>query len=351
MRETLINRKEKIRFLVISLTFILSFAFCVFGIKKDRECPNVPIFFEHHEHIWQYEPRTETTKKIIEGIHPAISPDRARLSYTIGKRKIMIYDVRTGESHTLFDGMSSRSSGWLAGCLCYTDWSPDGKYLLVDAGTGTQRLKMVIDSRTGQELTSFGTLLDGAWIENDKIVYTDVQERADQPRWEHDLGIAIIDINGNKRILKKGTVEKEYRFFDLLEDGRIEFELLTDNSLSHEIWFRTTLRKWMGKVISLDGCAGYDISYWTMDKFGNNVTREYIINSLNWKIKKSLPLPYAQYEDMSVWGAKRLTQKSDWVLFELNKNHGSIDEDEILVMNLKDPGSIKKIANGSSPNW
>lgn len=93
----------------------------------------------------------------------------------------------------------------------------------------------------------------------------------------------------------------------------------------------------------------YDISYWTMDQFGNHLTRVNEFKTLNWRIKKLLPSPYNEYK--SVWGAKRLTRKSNWVLFAIDKGTGTVLDDEVFVMRLDVPGSIKKIAKGFHASW
>ena len=175
MRKAQAYRQERSKSLLILLFSILVLVFSICGMKNAREYPDTPVFFEHDEQVWQYEPKTEAIKKISEGIYPAVSPDRTKVAYIIQQsrivHKIMIYDTKTGKSQVLSSGKKGleRVPPWEC------DWSPDGKYLLIDFGTGPQRIKSVIESSTGKEVLTFSTI-DCAWICNDRIVYSDLQE-------------------------------------------------------------------------------------------------------------------------------------------------------------------------------
>jgi len=67
------------------------------------------------------------------------------------------------------------------------------------------------------------------------------------------------------------------------------------------------------------------------------------------KIKKLLPSPYNEYK--SLWYATSLSNNKDWVVFVLNKESKTTLEDEIFIININNPESIKKIGNGTWPSW
>lgn len=301
--------------------------------------PDSPIFYEYDGQVWQFNPKSEVKNKIADGIHPVISPDKTKIAYIYpGWNKyfnpseanltgIHIFDIATGKDKLLKHYDKDAPVG-------HFSWSPDGKYLVVDTGTSPTRLKTVIDSNTGKEILSFKTYDDSyAWINDNEIVFSDLQDIT-EPRPYGDgkgTGIAIINLNGQKRVLKTATDKKDYSFIQLVDD-KIYFSLTTVES--SEGWIDET------KQI---------ISYWTMDKFGNNLIQVEKIESLEEKIKKLLPSPYNEYKSLS--HATSLTNNKDWTVFVLNKTGKTQLEDEIFIMDINNPESIKKIGNGTWPSW
>ncbi len=302
--------------------------------------PNVPIFYEYDDQVWQFNPKSEVKNKIVNGIRATISHDKMKIAYTYqGWNKylksaeanltgIHIFDVATGKDK-LLRYYDPDSPVW------ETSWSLDDKYLVVDTGTSPVRGKTVINSNTGKEILSFTTYGGNsyAWINDNEIVFRDLQDITEErPYGEgYGTGIAIINLNGQKRILKTATDKKDYSFIQLIDD-KIYFSLITVES--SEGWSDET---------------NQTVSYWTMDKFGNNLNQVEKIESLEDKIKKLLPSPYNEYK--SLLYATSLTDNKDWTVFVLNKAGGTQLEDEVFIMDINNPESIKKIGNGTWPSW
>jgi len=301
--------------------------------------PDSPIFYDYDDQVWQFNPKSEVKNKIANGIRAVISPDKTKIAYTyqgwnkyfkpseVNLTGIHIFDIATGKDK-LLKHYDKNYPVW------QTSWSPDGKYLVVDTGTSSVRGKTVIDSNTGKEILSFTTYGDSyAWINDNEIVFSDLQDIT-EPRpygGGEGTGIAIINLNGQKRVLKTATDKKDYSFIQLVDD-KIYFSLTTVES--SEGWIDET---------------NQTISYWTMDKFGNNLIQVEKIESLEEKIKKLLPSPYNEYK--SLWHATSLTNNKDWTVFVLNKTGKTQLEDEIFIMDINNPESIKKIGNGTWPSW
>lgn len=301
--------------------------------------PDSLIFYDYDDQVWQYNPKSEIKKQIANGIRATVSPDKTKIAYTYqGWNKyfesseanltgIHIFNIATGKNK-LLKYYDKDYPVW------ETSWSPDGKYLVVDTGTSPVRGKTVIDSNTGKEilsLTTYGNTY--AWINDNEIVFSDLQVIT-EPRpygGGEGTGIAIINLNGQKRVLKTATDKKDYNFIQLIDD-KIYFSLRTVES--SEGWLDET---------------NQTISYWTMDKFGSNLNQVEKIESLEEKIKKLLPSPYNEYK--SLWHATLLSDNKDWTVFVLNKASKTQLEDEIFIMDINNPKSIKKIGNGTWPSW
>ena len=301
--------------------------------------PDSPIFYDYDDQIWQFNPKSEVKNKIANGIRAVISPDKTKIAYTYqGSNKyfkpsevnltgIHIFDIATGKDK-LLKHYDKDYPIW------QTSWSPDGKYLVIDSGTSPIRDKTVIDSNNGKEILSFTTYGGTyAWINDNEIVFSDLQDLTEpRPYVEGEgTGIAVINLNGQKRVLKTATDKKDYSFIQLVDD-KICFSLTTVES--SEGWIDESKQT---------------ISYWTMDKFGNNLIQVEKIESLEEKIKKLLPSPYNEYK--SLWYATSLSNNKDWVVFVLNKESKTTLEDEIFIININNPESIKKIGNGTWPSW
>lgn len=307
------------------------------------EYPNASVFYESGDQIWQFNQKTGEKKKIANGIRPQISPDKNKISYTYQNINkyfkqseapligIHIFDIATGED-TVLKKYDLDYPVW------ETAWSPDGKYLVVDTGTSPIRNKTVISSTTGKEIVSFKTVSQPysesyAWINDQEIVFCDLQDVSESRPYEsgQGSGIAIVNLSGQKRILKTATDKKDYRFLRLL-DGKIYFSLRTVKS--NDNWTDDTKQT---------------VSYWTMDKLGGNLVQVEKTEELENKIKKILPSPYNEYR--SLWNVTLLTSNPDWAVFVLNKKGETQLEDEVFMMDIKNPESIKKISDGTYPSW
>ena len=229
--------------------------------KEEVKVPEKNIVYERDGYVWLFNPKTEIEKKISKGVYPTISPDGTKVSYTyLGESKpvgIYIFDITINKSRLLrYYKIPPRG-------LRGASWSPDAMYLVVDIGTTPTRFKIVINSTTGEKVTSFITTgLDGyAWISNNEIVFNSVVNVINNiygPRpWGagEAYGITVINLDGQKRILKSPTLFKDFIFTKW------------HNNL---IYFSETSIKETGDWLDRDA---WIVSYWTMDRFGNNLTQ------------------------------------------------------------------------------
>ncbi len=279
--------------------------------------PDLPIFYEYKGEVWQFNPKSNLKKKIAQGGSPIVSPDKTKIAY-IRNAGIYIFNLLTHSEKLLKQYPESYIFGPLG-------WSPDSKYLVVDTGSSPIRGKTIIDISSQKEISFFITLDDAyGWISDNEIVFTEVQPPYDVGGY----GIAIINLKGEKKILKKATSKKDYLFLQIIDD-KIYFSLTEVKS--DEGWRDETKQA---------------VSYWTMDKFGNNLVEIKRIEPLEEKIKKLLPSNYKGY---FVRRAVSLNENKKWAVFVLDR--GRISEGEIFIMNLNQPNSIKRIGKGISPSW
>ena len=287
------------------------------------EYPDVSLFYENKGEIWQFNPRSNLTKKIIQGKCPVISPNKRKIAY-IRNSGVYIFDLLVQKEKLLKQYPEDFP-------VSHLSWSPDNKYLVVDTGTSPVRGKTIIDVSNQKEILSFTTLDDAyGWISNNEIVFTDLQ-KVSEPRpygGGEGCGIAIINLKGEKKILKNATDKKDYSFLQII-DGKIYFSLTKVES--NEGWGDKSKQT---------------ISYWMMDKSGKNLIKTKKVETLKEKIKKSLP---SNYKVSFVREAVPLNKNENWVVFVLDQGSGS--ESEIFIMNLKEPESIKKIGKGICPSW
>jgi hypothetical protein len=273
-------------------------------------CPETSVFYEYNHEIWKCNPRTGEKKKALDGSCPTVSPDKAKVAYTLNGN-ICLFDVINNRQRILSEKDYENTT-----YSCYEiKWSPDGKHLIADSGTYIIRPKTVINSGAGKIVAGFLTYNeDCEWIDNTKIVFTDLTEYRFHPKIGQVgiPGVAVIDVNGKKDVIKRPNYPIQYNFVQLLPGERICFS----------------------------GIGGY----WTMDKNGKNVRHTAKPESMSEKIKKIIPHSY-NYEWLTY--AAQLTKCSRWVIFNLHNK----TSDEIYVINMDYPDSIKKIVDGTHPSW
>lgn len=237
--------------------------------KKD-EASNYPddyIFYTHDGQIWQFDSKTNTEKKIADSGSAVFSPNKTKVAYIVDTSSDYSKDLNNNLSGVyVFD--TTINKGKLIWQKYYNkypiipsevSWSLDGKYLVADVGTSPIRTKIVIDSENGQEIISFITYSRSyAWLNNNEITFSDIQEISEMRPYGdgRGSGVAVIDLNNQKRVLKTATTKEGYEFIQVLDGGKIYFSLTEVDS--NDDWGDRKKQT---------------ISYWTMDKFGNNLNQ------------------------------------------------------------------------------
>ncbi|MGV8121448.1 MAG: hypothetical protein AB2L14_16940 [Candidatus Xenobiia bacterium LiM19] len=302
---------------------------------KSISYPVFSLIYEYDFQLWLYESKSQKSNKIAVGTGASLSPCKSKIAYAYNHMMpyhnpskadligIHVIDIKTWRERKL---ECKRYGFRHSSPPCETLWSPDGRYILVDSGTGTEREKTVFYSENGKEKVSFYADDCCAWLNCREIVYTILLEIKDQRRgFEYNFGIGVIDIDGRKRILKDGAPEKNYRFIEYVDNRKIFYE------------------QWSPK-------SGVDekTSFWTMDAKGKNLKKADETVTLSGKIRKSLTALYNSSKTLSIRNASYINKGSDWAIFVLNKESISRRADEICIMRLSKPGSIKKIVDGEN---
>jgi len=306
------------------------------NIGEEISYPSISMIYEYDCQLWIYESYFEKSKAITVGTGASLSPCRKKIAYSYNhmlhphdplKAKLIgihVIDLNTWSERKL---ECKRYSIPQSMPPWETMWSPDGRYILVDSGTGPVREKTVFDSFSGKEIISFDADSNCAWLKCQEIIYTNPIESKDRRRpGEHDYCIAIIDLDGCKRILKEGISGMNYRFVELMENDEIIFE------------------QWSNR-----GNTDNKAHYYTMDRKGKNLKRIDETEMLSGRIKKTLLDSHIAKEAIRIKEASFVNKGSDWVIFVMNKESISSDADEIYIMNLTKPATLKKIASGRNP--
>jgi hypothetical protein len=299
------------------------------GNEKTIDYPAYSIIYEHDNQLWLYESVSQKCKKIADGTAASLAPGRRKIAYSYNHMLhsydpskadligIHVLDIKSGDDNKLgshkYDPLSHLPP-W------DTSWSPDGKYILVDRGTGPERIDAVIASERGKEKITFYTDLPlGVWINDREIVYTDLLSM--KGGHYHGSRIAVIDVDGRKRIVKDGTPEVNCHFLELMENGKIFFD------------------QWTMK----DG-RGEGLPLGIMDLRGKNQMKVDETVTLSGEIKKILSI-----KGLSICEADYIDKNRDWVIFVLNREGASQDNKEIYIMRLDNRDTMKKIVDGFQP--
>lgn len=185
-------------------------------------------FIGKDQHLWLTTPTGQhkgplTSEGQVQS--PAWSPDGKTLAY--------IHQVdKQSPGRVRFYNLSSEQSKTLTLTLQHpgtVNWSPNGRYLLLDSGTSALRQLTVVEVASGAplyELSAFGY----AWSPDSLHLALGLRQPVDTPlslETGDSVSLAILALEtGERRIIFEGTSEHLYFPRGWLPDGRLLFEQL-----------------------------------------------------------------------------------------------------------------------------
>lgn len=202
-------------------------------------------------------PNEDTSKKILSTLRfikgscgSLLSPNKKILASCKDNnhREISLYNYETKEIKLLANYPKDSP-------LYIDSWSPNDKYLLTDFGTSPVRTKNAYEISTGKNTASFQSYSKPLWLNNEEVLFLELQEVTPPRPWESGEGSGISIINlatGEKKVLKKATELKQY--------GSAEFKLLDNGDIQFSLTEVSSPDNW--------GIEGR-ISFWVMNKNGD----------------------------------------------------------------------------------
>lgn len=292
---------------------------------------NGTLYFENEDQIWKYDFATDKKIKIADGAQPIIFSDKSILVYNRGD-SIYFYNLAS-EKESLF--LSSDLPNYNA-----EKFSPDSKYIVTDYGTSPARSKTILSVDSAQNKAEFGVSGRYDWLDNDKVVFTDIDYNLVRPFESSGLGLSIINLSSQKTTLKIPDATTDYSYVRT-KDNIIYFE--KDSVESNSDW------KADDKIST---------TYWSIDSNGQNAQElseeEFTEEDLNSEIQKLLP---AKYQDKNHYQIFNATRSGNIAIFEFyqdeyGKNNNTTKlENGIATIDLTKPESFRTIFNGRNPIW
>jgi hypothetical protein len=220
------------------------------------------------------------------------------------------------------------------------DWSPDGKYVVVDAGTGPDGSMTVYDAFTGKEIMSFA---DGQLLWYSGLIYMTQSTAVETPRpWDTGNGrsVVMVDISNRKsKVLVRADDNNDYHAIRIT-DGCLYYSRSTAES--QEDWTNSS------KIVSSTNC--YNLSTGVSTIVSNKLASsgEDILRT---QIEKAFP-EYDRRDQNNYFSTVRTHPRhQDWVIAEIY--HGeSVYMSSIVIFNLKNPrDTFQKITTGTGISW
>lgn len=356
--ESIQNQQEKkVKLFLIGIIFILLFLL-VFGIyylvfpqkiskvteiipskiSLDTKLPeninNSSLYFISDKNLYLLSPLISKPIVFIDSVDEyEFSPDQKRVAYIRdnGSKDIFIKNLETNEE-LVINSESDYNRG--------IDWSPEGKYLLVDAGTGPEGTIYTYDSTTGKFNTSFG---DGsiAWLDDRNIFITQRTKVEPLRPWGTGEGFSLakIDIlSGITEIIANADATNDYSVRKI------------DKTCLYYI------KKQVKDPADWGALEEPLTTYYCLD-LQNNETKgvpDFSAESTGVNLKKNLEKLFPEYNITNKSEIYEIVDNplyKDWVIMNIYKG-GGIYISEIFIFNLQNPrNTLQKIGKGVRITW
>jgi hypothetical protein len=263
----------------------------------------------------------------------AFSPDNQKIAYIIDSGEAgstEINDVHIRNLETNNETTIKSEYGINRGL----SWSPDGAYLLVDAGTSPEGVLTVYDSSTGKEISLMGS---GSylWFDNQNL-YISQETKVDPERpWENGSGFSLVKVNvitGNEEIIKKADSLTDYEIGNTIDSSCLYY---SSRSVSNQSDWEDN-----NKAIITNYC--YDLKTGESRLTADPGTTESL------QIKKIIKQLIPDYTDTYYFQFVKNTKYKDWVIVWVHDNASNSDAN-IVIFDLNNPQTTyEKIATGAN---
>lgn len=343
--------------LLLVIIIVLVFQYCVLlksnrGVVIDEEENKEPastvtteldnkldgvLYYENEEQIYAFDLGSGQTRKIVDGSRPTLSSDKTKLAYVRYspnsrlEDEVYYYDLTTN-SKVLFVKFNEKD---FMPNATIESWSPDGKHVIIDSGTGPGRFKSVHSFPGAIEKAGFPAHGLPSWIDNDTVVFTEGDFHLARETDASGFGVSIVSTDGKLTRLKTPT-------------------LLTDYSVLHAEGETIYFQKSSVKTFSDWGKEKIEETYWSISRDGQNeqqVNEDQArgdLDSLNNKIKSLLPPQYRDNEFCYISSVAK-TSKSNTVIFELYDGRPDQYNGYIAKIDLDKPESFEILFPGAWP--
>lgn len=310
-------------------------------VSKNIVFPDTQIYFSEDDVIWKYNPKTDLKENVAVGSTLSLSPDNKKLAYTFLKEPdstniggVEILNLEDNSKEVL---IPEQEGGFFFRRLT---WSPSGRYLVVERGTGPGGGGELYDTSSLEKIpvSPFSCLPNYYWIDDNGIVFN-YPVQLDRP-WEAGYGTGIAIIN-----TKDGSINR------IKEPNSVEDYYIKGFVFPDKIYFR------MEKVPNPKGWSDNDkrqTTYWIYDLTKNSfeLTEEAFIpdNMLKKRIEEIFNSNIADKDRVDfgdrnyIQSAQLLKNDENWVAFLLIKDYRSAG---LYIINFDIPGSLLKISDTS----
>ncbi|MDY6876278.1 MAG: hypothetical protein SWK90_08775 [Chloroflexota bacterium] len=184
------------------------------------------VYLDMEDHLWLMNANSTAHRQLThtgEAGSPTWSPDGQTLAYIYYDEymqgQTMLYDMQRGTALPI---------GLELQFLTFLSWSPDGRYLILDVGTGIGRGLVLVELATGQVVQQLGAVGNYAWSPEGDALVIGQRRPLDKPisvEPGDTVSLAVSEIGSTEpKVLLEGSAEVLYFPRAWLLDGRILYD-------------------------------------------------------------------------------------------------------------------------------
>ena len=159
--------------------------------KLPEEILASKLYYQQDSIVYERAPLNSDPKIFLNADSYEFSPDLTKVAYFKeygpgSDLNFYILDLKTKQTQTF--KTESESKRWL-------EWSPDGKYILVNSGTGPSGATEVYEVATGTKIGTFDQMGGLIWIDNENFYKDELEDTQYMRPWEGGEGSSIVKMN------------------------------------------------------------------------------------------------------------------------------------------------------------